>query len=106
MLWYVGNEWWHPAQRRGDPAAEYSRKLEYLKREEELIKEEEMEADALLQPSGQALQVGNNIPLCQQGGLKTAHTVLLGASTVISVQRNQCCWMNWECGSLAPRSSC
>lgn len=47
------------AQCRGDPAAEYSRKLEYLKREEELIKEEEMEAEALVQPSGQALQVGH-----------------------------------------------
>lgn len=42
---------------RGDPAAEYSRKLEYLKREEELIKEEELEAEAILQPSGQSLQV-------------------------------------------------
>ena len=42
---------------RGDPAAEYSRKLEYLKREEELIKEEELEAEAILQPSGQTLQV-------------------------------------------------
>lgn len=44
---------------RADPAAEYSRKLEYLKREEELIKEEELEAEALVQPSGESLQVGS-----------------------------------------------
>ena len=53
-----------PARCRGDPAAEYSRKLEYLKREEELIKEEELEAEALLQPSGQSLQVGHQRSLC------------------------------------------
>ncbi|KAL3144484.1 hypothetical protein ABBQ32_004224 [Trebouxia sp. C0010 RCD-2024] len=46
----------------GDPAAEYSRKLEYLKREEELIKEEELEAEAILQPSGQSLQPGQSAP--------------------------------------------
>lgn len=45
---------------RGDPAAEYSRKLEYLKREEELIKEEELEAEAILQPSGESLQVSHH----------------------------------------------
>lgn len=41
-----------------------------------------MEADALLQPSGQALQVGDHFP--SVSGIETAQTIPLGASTVFS----------------------
>ena len=67
---------------RGDKVKTLERKLEYLRREDELIREEELEAEALLGPDSPSIlpgQVGTLIPKPDIQPLNHHHVQCLGS---------------------------